>query len=168
MSNTNFQKKQIAREVNKVIQSGFSIDTSDDEQALKDQPYFWDDLNTLKDELGNSIIEFIGQVNAIITNPEVIQNLGDRKEHFEKLVTTFFSDINEFSHRVKELRIQHEDRTGHVNDINEFNNYNRIAISYHSLYTELSALITPTLSDLVLTISEVVPNQTVQDSDTKE
>jgi len=91
MSNTNFQKKQIAREVNKVIQSGFSIDTSDDEQALKDQPYFWDDLNTLKDELGNSIIEFIGQVNAIITNPEVIQNLGDRKEHFEKLVTTFFS-----------------------------------------------------------------------------
>ena len=88
MSTTNFQKKQIAREVNKVIQNGFSIDTSDDQKALKDQPYFWDDLNTLKDELGSSIIEFIGQVNAIITNPEVIQNLGDRKEHFEKLLST--------------------------------------------------------------------------------
>ena len=155
---TNFQKKQITQEIDKVISNGFSIDTTQDSSFLTDKPYSWDDLTQLKDELGNSILEFVAQVNTIITNPEVIRNLGKEKDHFQRLVSVFFSDINEFSHKVKEIRLQHEGRTGHINDINEFNLYNRIAITYHSLYSELSALITPTLSDLVLTISEVVPN----------
>lgn len=164
MPTTEFQKKQISREVDKVINSGFSIDMSRDTELLDDKPYDWNDINILKDELGNSIIQFLGQVNSIITNPDVISNLKDKKEHFEKLINIFFTDINDFSHKVKELREQHEGMSGHVKDINEFNNYNRIAITYHSMYNELLSLITPTLSELVLVISEVVPNVNLTDN----
>jgi hypothetical protein len=164
MAKSNSQKSIINREVNKVIQNSFSIDKSEDEEALKDKPYYWDDLNKFKEELGNSVLEFVGQVNCIITNPDIIKSVSHNKEHFEKLISTFFSDINEFSGKVRELRIQHENRTGHINDINEFNNYNRIAIAYHALYTELTALITPTLSDLILTISEADQSQFKQEN----
>lgn len=164
----NFEKKKINKEIDKAINEGFSIDTSDDASFLKDKEYSWDDLNRLKTELGNSVLDFVGQVNTIITNRTVIYNLGDKKHHFEKLINIFFTDINNFSNKVKDLRVQHEHRTGHVNDINEFNLYNRLAIQYHALFTELSALITPTLSDILLTISETVPNETVTDTAEKK
>ena len=158
MSTTSsFQKKQINNEIERAINSGFSIDTSNDQNFLTDSTYQWDDLNNLKDSLGNSVLEFMGQVNTIITNPEVIANLGERKNHFNQLINIFFSDISEFSHKVKHLREQHEHLTGRITDINQFNAYNRIAIQYQALYTELHALITPTLSDLVVTISEIIP-----------
>jgi len=150
------ERKQITKEVNKAINSGFKINTDSDEDFLKNSNYNWDDLNKLKEELGNSIIEFVGQVNVIITNADIIKNLNDRKEHFEKLVVIFFNDINDFSNKVKNIRLEHEHLTGHINNINEFNNYNRLAIQYQALFTELSTLITPTLSELMFIISDVV------------
>lgn len=164
MQTSTFQKKQIAKEVDKAINKDFNIDTHLDEEFLADKNYSWDDLNNLKNDLGNSILEFVGQVNSIITNPQVISNLKDKSNHFQKLITMFFTDINEFSGKVKDLRVQHENFSGHINNLDDFNLYNRIAISYHSLYTELSALITPTLSEIVLTISEVVPDEVVEEA----
>lgn len=150
------QQKQITREINKALSSGFSINTESDEEFLSKSNYSWDDLNKLKDELGVSILEFIGQVNCAITNPDVINNLGAQKDHFNKVVNLFFSDINDFSHKVKDIRTEHEHLTGHIDNINDFNNYNRIAIQYQALFSELATLITPTLSDLMLTINDVV------------
>lgn len=155
MQNDTFQQKQITTEINRAINQGFSIDTHEDAELLINQNYSWDDLNKFKEELGNSVLQFVYQVNEIITSPNVINNLGEHKEHFSKLVNVFFTDINEFSNRVMSLRVQHEHLTGPIKDLNEYNLYNRIAINYHSLYTELSALVTPTLSELVMTISDV-------------
>lgn len=155
MQNDTFQQKQIATEINRAINQGFSIDTHRDAELLVNQNYNWDDLNKFKEELNNSVLQFVCQVNEIITSPDVINNLGEHKEHFGKLVNVFFTDVNEFSNRVKDLRVQHEHLTGPLKDLNEYNLYNRIAINYHSLYTELSALVTPTLSELIMTISDV-------------
>jgi hypothetical protein len=160
--NSAFEKKKIVTEIDRAINETFSIDTGNDADFLSTEKYSWDDLEKLKTELGNSILEFIGQVNVVITNREIIAKLGEKRTHFEKLVTLFFSDVNEFSNKVKNLRLQHEGKTGHINDINEFDQYNRIAIGYHSLFTELSALVTPTLSDIILTVSEVIPNAVIQ------
>ena len=152
----NLKPKQITSAVNSALAAGFQINTQNDAAHLKDKTYSWDDLKQLKEELGNSVIEFVGQVNAITTNPQIINNLGVKKAHFERVVQVFFSDIGEFSSKVKEIRMQHEDKSGLVGDINEFNLYNRLAITYHSLFTELQTLITPTLSDIVLTVSKLV------------
>lgn len=147
--------KQITTAVNQALASGFQINTSGDAQYLNGQSYSWDDLNTLKQELGNTVVEFVGQVNAIITNPQIMLNLGNKKDHFERVVQVFFSDIGAFSSKVAELRVQHETLSGLVTDINQFNLYNRLAITYSSLFNELQVLVTPTLSDLVLTVSEL-------------
>lgn len=153
------EQKQITKEINKVLNQGFKINVQSDEDFLKTCDYKWEDLDKLKEDLGASIIEFIKQVNTIITTPEIINNLGDKKSHFNKVVNLFFSDINEFSHKVKEIRLKHENMSGPIKNINDFDNYNRIAIQYHSLFSELATLITPTLSDLMLTISEIENNQ---------
>lgn len=155
----NLEQKQITKEINKALNSGFKINTESDEDFLKNSNYSWDDLNNLKEDLGKNILEFVFRVNEIIQNKDIVNNLNDKKEHFDKLISLFFSDINNFSLSVKNLRKQHEHLSGHINNINDFNVYNRIAIQYQSLFSELATLITPTLSDLMLTITDVASEQ---------
>lgn len=157
MDANKLERKQIVKELDNVIQNGFTIDSSHDEDFLKTSTYTWDDLNQLKQDLGNQIVEFIGQVNTIITNPDIIANLGAQSAHFNKIVELFFADINNFSFKVKDIRVLHEHLTGHIDNLNDFNNYNRIAIQYQSLFSELATLISPTLADMMLTVSQVVP-----------
>ena len=168
MDANKLERKQIAKEINNVIENGFNIDASHDEDFLKTAGYSWDDLNKLKEELGGKIIEFMGQVNAIITNRDIIANLGDKAQHFNKVTELFFSDINNFSFKVRDIRVQHEQLTGHIDNLNDFNNYNRIAIQYQSLFSELATLLSPTLADLVMTVSEIVPVNVNQAVDTPE
>lgn len=156
----NLEQKQITKEINKALTSGFHINTDADEDFLKDSNFNWDDLVKLKEELGTSIIQFIGQVQSVITNVDIINNLGDQKAHFDKVVSLFFSDINEFSHRVKNIRTEHEHLSGHISNINDFNKYNRIAIEYQSMFSDLATLMTPTLSDIMLTVNEVFTKNT--------
>lgn len=152
------KEKELSKSINKAFEEGFQINTNEDEKFLQKESYSWDDLNQLKTELGQRIMEFIAQVNMITSNPQVTSNLGEDKDHFQKVVVTFYNDVNHFSNKIKVLREEHEHLTGKVKDINEFNVYNRIAITYHSLFMELSTLITPTLSDLVLTVSKIEGN----------
>ena len=147
--------KQITSAVNQALASGFQINTQNDAAYLADKNYNWNDLIQLKEELGNSIVEFVAQVTAIITNPDIVNNLGNKQAHFERVTKVFFSDLNDFSNKVAQLRAQHEHMTGPVLDINQFNLYNRVAINYNSMFMELQSLMTPTLSDLVLTVSEL-------------
>lgn len=147
--------KQITSAVNQALAAGFQINTSNDTQYLDGQNYSWDDLNQLKQELGNTVIEFVTQVAQVTTNQQIMSNLGAKKAHFDRTVEVFFSDINVFSNKVAELRVQHEQMTGPVTDINQFNLYNRLAITYTTLFNELQVLVTPTLSDIMLTVSEL-------------
>lgn len=158
-----FTQKPLAKEIEKIVNNNFHVDTSNDQDLLNLHQYSWDDLEALKTDLGNSILQFIGQVNSVITNPDIINNLGEHRDHFNKIVSIFFSDINEFSNKVKAIRLQHEGKTGKILDLNEFNIYNRLTIQYHALITELTTLITPTLSDLMLTIAEIT--QEVKDKE---
>lgn len=151
------EKKQIVKVIDQAMQTGFNIDTSHDGDFLKDSNYSWDDLNKLKEDLGMQIIHFMAQVNEIVTNPAIITNLGDKAGHFNKVIELFFADINNFSLKVKDIREQHEPLTGRILSLTDFNNYNRIAIQYQSLFSELTTLITPTLSDLMMTVTEIVP-----------
>ena len=158
------KKNTLTSEINRIVSQGMTADTGNDAAALQDLTFSWDDLNTLKDDLGNTVLGFMGEVQKILTNTEVIAKLGGERAHFEKLVAVFFNDLTAFSGKIKDLRVQHEHRTGRITDLDGFNLYNRLSITYHSLYEELSMLMAPTLSDLVLTISKVTaaPNETTQ------
>ena len=159
MKSVNLQKKNLSSEIDRIVSNGMNANFEVAPQPIQDVDFTWDDLNTLKNDLGNTIIGFMGEITKILGNSEVISKLGDKTEHFQKLVKVFFDDLNTFSEKVKELRVQHETRTGKITNLDDFNLYNRLAITYHSLYNELVMLMSPTLSDLVLTISEVTTPQ---------
>lgn len=149
------EKKKLSRELDRVFNNNLVVDDSSDEEFLKKNNYTWDELNTLKEDLAKSVFEFITQVTTIITNSQVMNNLGDKKDHFNKLVNLFFSDINTFSNKVAKLREEHEHLNGAITTLEDFDKYNRIAIHYQALFSELATLITPTLSEIVLTIAEI-------------
>lgn len=154
--NSTFKQKSLTKELDSVFNKHIEINTETDKEFLEKNNYKWEDLNILKQELGKNIIEFLSQVNSIITRQDIIANLGNRKEEFEKTVMTFFNDINEFSSKVKSLSEHHENKSGNITNMNEFNMYNRLAIYYNVYTTELLELVTPTLSNLVLIVSEVI------------
>lgn len=166
--NVKLQPKPIAMSVKRAAHGDMEIDRSGDEQLLMDENYSWDDLNVLKEELGSSIMSFVLQVKSTLEQPEIINNLGSRSNEFNQTVNLFFSDVDEFSHKVKTNREMHEGRTGHVKDLTEFNLYNQVAMTYHSLFAELGSLITPTISKLMMIISEIVDlNNTLTEEDIK-
>ena len=148
--------KKLSVAVARAGNSGFSIDTSDDASFLDGMNYNWDDLNQLKEELGRSILEFVGQVNQFVQNPSIVNNLKDQTTHFAQTVDIFFKDMTAFSDKVRVLREEHEHRTGLVKDLDELSIYNRVAMTYHSLCSELTILVGPTISELILIVSKVV------------
>jgi hypothetical protein len=132
-----------------------SIDPSSDEEILDPKEHNWDKLTQLKDELGRKIIEFISQVNAIINNQDVVSRLGDQTDYFNKIVLVFFSDINDFSKKIAEVRKQHDNLKGPIENVEDIDKFTNISITYHYLFTELANLITPTLSELMIILSSV-------------
>ena len=163
MAEVNLKKKKLSSDIGKMLDGELTIDTSDDASFLENNKYNWSELDGLKESLGANLLEFVQEVYTVINNPEVQANLGDKRGHFEHVVNIFFSDVNQFSHKVKALRLTHEGKSGPIVSLEEFNQYNRTAIQYHSLFSELNTLVTPTLADLVLTISEIVPNKPAQE-----
>lgn len=148
------RKSIVNKAVTEAINEHFSVDTSGDEAFLKDEKHTWDDLNTLKDELGSQVLYFMREMKDIVENPDVVNSLGDLKPRFEQDVGTFFSDLNDFSAKVKELRVQHESKTGPITTLVDFNLYNRLSIGYNSLFMELIAFTSPTMASIVLTIHQ--------------
>lgn len=152
----NPNKKKLAQAVTSVVNNEeVFVDLEDDETFLANNPVSWDDLNKLKDDLGSTIMDFVYQVKSTIENPQVVNNLGKRSDEFQKLVKLFFSDINGFSNQVKSTRMEHEHRMGRITTLEDYNTYNRLAITYHNLYMELTSLTSPTMSAIVLLISDI-------------
>ena len=152
----NLKMKPLAAKVTRAVRGDMQTDISEDESLMEEESYNWDELNELRDDLGKGIMSFVFQVKSVIEQPDVINNLGDMADEFSQVTSLFFNDINDFSMRVKENRMLHDGKSGKVTDLTDFNTYNRCAMMYHSLFSELSALVTPTLSKLMLIISEIV------------
>ena len=150
--------------ISSAINSGFTINTQGDSAFLSETNYNWEDLTVLMTELGTSVLEFMGQIHSILAHKEIMENLGEGKPRFDKLVTLFHSDLDEFSKKVKALREEHENRTGRIDNLTDYNTYNRISINYHALFNELTTLLTPTLSDLMLTVHEIITKQSAEEA----
>lgn len=154
----NLERKEIGIAVKKVTDE-MSVDMSGDLGLLEDETYSWDELNELKDELGKSTLDFAMQVKSMTDNEEVILKLGDNQKKFAETVTIFYRDMDDFSTKVKANRLLHEEKTGKVVDLNEFDLYNRCAMTYHVLFEELSALVTPTLSNLMIMLTDIIDEE---------
>lgn len=149
-------KKKLSEAVKSVVDNEeVIVDIEDDETFLANNPVSWSDLDKLKDDLGSTIMELVFEVKSTIENPQVVNNLGEKADEFKNLVTLFFSDVNDFSNQVKVARGEHEGRSGRITTLEDYNTYNRLAITYHNLYMELISLTSPTMSAIVLMIADI-------------
>lgn len=163
-------KKKLSTEIEKIVDSNMQIISNDTEEFEKLLSSFsWDDLFQLKQEIGENTIKFITDVSSLLTNKDIVSNLKDKAEIFNTLVETFFKDINNFSLKVKEISSLHENKQGPLTDFSEYDLYNRLSIQYNSLATELIAITAPIISELILIIKEILPEQTtIEIQDNKE
>lgn len=161
MQEPNFKKKKLSSNVENISKGEMTIDTSGDEDLMKEEEYSWDELSKLKEDLASKVVGFMMDMERTIKEPLVIDNLGSREDEFVKTTEIFFRDMDNFSKKVKANRLLHEDKFGKVKDLDELNLYNRCSMGYHTLFTELAALVTPTLGKIMVIISEI-------ESDSKE
>lgn len=164
-----FVKKPTARAAQKAVGGDFTVDMDSDADLLDKNNEGWDDLNSLKENLANALVEFVIQVQSIVTSPEITSRLGDKRAEFDKLVTVFNVDVNSFASRIEELRAQHEDKTGSVTSIDDMNTFSNLGMKYQVLQVEINSLLAPTLAGLVMIVNDIISDdrsnqQSLQDS----
>jgi hypothetical protein len=123
---------------------------SGDEQFLLQGSERWEDLTNIVRGVGNSLLDMVNNVHALISHPGFEAHLGESKGIFEKHKNQFFSDINAFTLKVESLRSRHADKTGTMKTMEELNNYTHLSMLYLNLSTELESLLAPTITAMFL------------------
>lgn len=158
LQNAGQSKSYTARQIDRIVENGMQIDRSKDTDMLSDINQTWEDLNTLRQALADATMSFTGQVYTLINNTGVLEALGPKQALFDKLVHTFFADAQAFSQRIAQLRAQHEHRSGAFTNLEEYGEFNKLALQYQNANDELAALLAPTVSELVLIVHEQLGN----------
>ena len=134
----------------KAIEDSFYVDTTEDKNLLQEKAFNWDDLNKLKDEISQAVITFMLEVQKVLSREDIVKLLKEEDQvKLAKLVQLFYNDLNLFSEKIQETRMQHESKSGTITDMKDFDLYNRLAIQYHALFSELNSLVTPTIAEMI-------------------
>ena len=134
----------------KDIEESFYVDTTEDKNLLQEKAFNWDDLNKLKDEISQAVITFMLEVQKVLSREDIVKLLKEEDQvKLAKLVQLFYNDLNLFSEKIQEARSQHEHKSGPIEDMKDFDLYNRLAIQYHALFSELNSLVTPTIAEMI-------------------
>lgn len=149
------KKRKINKELDKVFNKGIEF-VDEQEQLIKESDFHWEDLNKMREELGYAMLEFANNVWETLSNKDIIDNLGEHKNHFDKLVLQIFHDLNVVSNKVAEISVKHETKSGKIETEEDYNLYNKISYEYHLLFSELTTLLGPSMTDLVVTTMAVL------------
>lgn len=120
----------------------------------------WEDLEPIKNAAAESVLEFTTHVNVIENNQLFVNNLGDKKNEFIKLLNTFYTDIETFVKQIEALNAKREGRSGPIYTMEELGVYSEIAMGYYLVSQELAVLIGPTIAQMLLLVNDVIPVQT--------
>lgn len=140
-----------------VQQTALSVNTDGDANLLSTLTETWDQLQEMKNQMASSVLEFVGHVEEITNSPQIMQNLGVHKGEFDKLLRVFYTDIDGFTRKMQEVRLQHDTRTGRIASMEELSLYNHLAMEYATLNQQLMTLIGPTIGSMMVLINETIP-----------
>lgn len=149
----------ISNAAREVAVSGMSINTSNDGVTLSALTETWDELNELKNTIAHGILQFVGQIEEITGHEQIVANLGVYRQEFDRLLNVFYTDLDGFTRKIQELRAEHETRTGRIQSMDDLNIYNRLAMEYQALNSQLMTLLAPTITSLVIVVNDTVPTQ---------
>lgn len=143
--------------IDRRIARAMSKDLSSDESMLASITQTWDELNDLKKTLAETIMMFASQFGALTGDPSVMNALALKPEsvaEFNKTIETIQTDLTFFSAKVKELRVQHEERTGRFQTIEDYSLFSRLSIEYQNAVSDLNTLLAPTITSVILLVND--------------
>lgn len=156
------KQTSISSAVQAVVNGSIRVNTSNDDKLLDTLTETWDDLQEVKNTIAMGVLDFVTQVEQITQQQVIMANLGQHEAEFRRLETVFYSDLNGFTLKVQELRAEHEHRSGAITSLEDLNTYNRLAVEYAALNSQLLTLIGPTITSMIILVNEVVPTIQVQ------
>lgn len=140
----------LTREINKLADNNFTVNNTEEDFSTREKiKVTWEDLQALKDELSSQVINLVYNVTSIVENKQILDSIAS-KENFSKLVKVFFEDVAEYSAKVKVIRSKHECKTGKVLTVEEFEEYNKLAVEYYGLSEELIHVLAPTVTEIII------------------
>jgi len=149
------EKRKINKELDKLFNKGIEF-IDEQEKLIKESDFYWEDLTKMREEIGYSMLEFANNVRETLSNKDIIDNLDEYKDHFNKLVLQIFHDLNIVSNKVAEISLKHENKVGKIETEEDYNLYNKISYEYHLIFSELTALLGPSMTDLVVTTMAIL------------
>lgn len=135
-----------------------SVETESDRRYMDyitTEKFQWEDLHVMRNEIGENISVFIENVSAILKNQQIMENLGENANEFDKLVSMFFSDIEKFSVEMAALNVQFENKFGVITTIDDYTLYNDLAVAYHFKTSDMVALTQCTIGQIISICLEV-------------
>lgn len=111
----------------------------------------WDDLEGIYKSCTEALVVANNSVVELFKIPGVIQHVENRQET-KISILGLDKDIKFFSNELKEIRKEHEGKTGFIKDEEELGTCLGIFEKYHSFQTTYQSVIIPT----VITLSEEV------------
>ena len=142
--------------VARAVEDSLRVDTSGDKELLSTFEQGWDDLNQLKDDLASTILNLVDEVQQILSNRNLLEQTDNRREEFDRLQDSFFSDVTNASEQIAALRAQHEGRSGPIASMDDLSVFTRLSLGYNTLGVELQALLAPNIASMVLLIDEAL------------
>lgn len=138
-------------------QAALTVNTDGDTDALNTLTETWDQLQSMKDTMAAGVLQFVTQVEEITNTPVIMSNLGALETEFRRHEEVFYRDIDGFTKKMQELRLQHENRTGPITSMADLTLYNNLAMEYAALNSQLMNLIGPTIASMIMIVNETVP-----------
>lgn len=157
--------KKANEALDKAVSEAYHTDESSINFEIDHSKYSWDNTQKLRQDIVDSVMKFVVQVQTLVTAQEVTEYLSQESlDKLNKVAMVFFKDIENFSVRMTNIYDRHKDLHGQINGMAEFDEYNRIAIEYHTLYTELGSLVPPAVAEMMLIVHEAQMNREAQDT----
>lgn len=151
------KQTSISRAVEAVVNDSIRVNTASHNEILNNLTETWEDLQNVKNTIASGVLDFVTQVESITQQQVIMANLGQHEAEFRRLENVFYTDLNGFTLKIQELRVEHEHRTGAITSLDDLNTYNRLAVEYSALNSQLLTLIGPTITSMIILVNEVVP-----------
>lgn len=151
------KKTAIDRAIDTMVNDSIRVNKSSDFDMLNNISETWDDLQNIKNTIAMGVLEFVTQIEQITGTTVIMANLGANENRFRRLENVFYTDLNGFTLKVQELRQEHDHRSGPITSMDDLVIYNRLALEYASLNQQLTTLIAPTITEMILLVNEIVP-----------
>lgn len=125
----------------------------------------WEDLNGFYEKCANAIIAVGNSVNSALSYPGILENVNNAPE-LKVSVNTLKNDLETFTEELINIKAQHEDKTGIIENENELAESISIFEDYVNFGLKFQTVTTPILVNIIEKVTNSV--ETMKQKETPE